>query len=136
MRRVLLHSVMFVSVLYLVFSSSLAATAPRVTLDNFEKDLQTMAKSSASVAIKEGSFVDRLATKRRHKEIIDKELAQTNDEIVQLKNEVCLLNEQNQDLEKKLAQETKQLEERIAQVEQVVAQLETEQKQLRHETIS
>lgn len=112
----------------------LCANSPRTTLDNFEKDLQVMAKSTRSVAVKEGSFIDRLATKRRHKETIDKELAQVDDEVKQLKDDVVQLNLQNEELENKLAQETKQLEQRIAHVEQVVVQLEAEQNHLREET--
>jgi hypothetical protein len=114
-----------------LFTSSLLATAPRITLENFEKDLQEMAKTSKSIVMKDGSFVDRVAEKRRHKQSIDLDLAGLQGEIDGLKKEIVQLDAQSQALEEQLTQETQHLEQRIVQVEHVVAQLEHEQNFLR-----
>ena len=61
---------------------------PRATLTYFEQDLQKMSKTEKMPLMKEGSFVARLATKRKQKEIIEQELIVLNSETKKLQQEI------------------------------------------------
>lgn len=114
-----------VGTFFLVVQSAYAS-APCNTLDNFEKDLQEMSKAAKSFSASEGSFVDKVASKRKHKEEIDQKLSGLKNEITLLEKEVNQLDSENKELEEQLSQESKNLEVRVVQVESVVNQLEQE----------
>lgn len=118
------------SFLLLFCFSELLATAPRISLAHFEKDLQSLAKSPAGVVVKAGSFVDRLASKRQQKEKIEQELATLQQEVNTLSQEVEQYETVLREVNRLLNEQKSLLNHQIAGLQYVSEQLEIEQKLL------
>ncbi|MBM3887389.1 hypothetical protein FJ364_05670 [Candidatus Dependentiae bacterium] len=122
-----LNRYFFLKIASLFVINSLHATTPRITLSHFEKDLQQMAKSSKHFAVKQGSFVDRLATKRSQKDVIEEELAKLQQEVDDLQKEVTQLQQIFNHLEQSCCLEIEKIEDQKLFAEHVVTKLVQEQ---------
>ena len=109
----------------------LQAIAPRATLTHFERDLQKMAKSSKIPAAPAGSFVDRLASKRRQKEVIEQELAKLQQEVDLFQHDVVRLEGIRSELELATAAMHGKIEQQKVFAQHISIQLETEMAELR-----
>ena len=102
-------------IISLCIATVCAAKAPRVTLEHFERDLQSMTKTTQTPRLKQGSFVHRLAEKKEQKEDIEHsmntvkleietcsaELAQREQELAEINHKirVCYESIEKQSLE-------------------------------------
>ncbi len=104
--------------------SVLSAGTPRTALEHFEKDLQVMAKSP-TVSVKAGSFVDRLASKRRLKEAMEQDLATVQQEVDQLKQEIAQCETVDHELDLLLIERSNRVQQQTQDFEALSAQLVT-----------
>lgn len=82
----------------LFFCNTYLIAAPRISLEHFEKDLQTMSRGAGPVVAKQSSFVARLAAKREQKELIEAEIAALKEAIMPIMQEISELEIREQEL--------------------------------------